>query len=313
LTKYALTTGDSDLLTWCEQAYVYVRDGLSSSFGWVPESLEAGTDPGVRDLSTGRRDEVCSISDMMQLAGIWANHGRPEERATLGRYGANQLFVHQLIDLTPLRHLIGDSAGLADTEQVSYQGIPERFLGGFTAGTYPNDLTVDLRSFGLSAQQVDVAGCCSPAGIKALYVLWNEAVRRDGGSLHVHLWLSTENRDVRVDCGEPGAGTLRVTVKRSCEDLIIYLPDYAAEPDVSAEPPGRAHNRVIHFGPLRGGEEVVLTYPLAERTSAERIGGGEYQVTWRGGRVVSVLPPATGCPPYWWREAAGHSLARETM
>jgi hypothetical protein len=312
LVKYALCTQDTALLEWCVSAYRFAKGDLSSSFGWVPESLESGTDDGVRDLSARRRDEVCSISDMMQLAALLAENGYPEERAVIGRYGTNQLFVHQLVDLSPLEHLIGDGSGLRDTKQTSYRGMPERCLGGFTAGTYPNDIAVDLRSFGMSAQQVDAAGCCSPAGIKALYVMWHEAAQREGADLHIRLWVSTENGDARVECDEPRAGRLCVVAKRPCDDLVVHIPDYVEEVEAPGEPSRRTQGGDIHFGPMRAGDRVALRYPLVERTRSERIAGSEYQVEWRGGRVVRILPAATGRAPYWWREIAGSSQGRET-
>jgi len=47
-----------------------------------------------------------------------------------------------------------------------------------------------------------------------------------------------------------------------------------------------------------------VSYPLAERRTMESIAGEEYQIDWRGGRVMMMGTPAVGCDPYWWRAAA---------
>jgi hypothetical protein len=306
LMKYALVKKDQSLLDWCIRAYLFVKEKMSSSFGWVPESLESGTDAGVKWLSTKRRDEVCCISDMMQIAAILANNGRPEERFTIGRYGTNHLLVHQNVDFTPYKNLMGGKTGLADTMQISYKGMPERCLGSFTAGSYPNELAVDLRSFGALQYTIDVAGCCSPAGIKALYVLWHEAVRCERDALHIHLWTTMENSDVKMVCEEPFVGKLRVEVRRTCEEMVVHVPDYVDPADVSVKQSHILHGRTLYLGKIWEGDVVTLSYPLVERMETESIAGNQYQISWRGGRVVDVLPPAIGCSPYWWRQSARH-------
>jgi hypothetical protein len=304
LLKYALATRDSELRAWCVRAYLFVKEKMSSSFGWVPESLESGTDEGVTFLSTRRRDEVCSISDMMQLAAILAHNGWPEERSTIGRYGTNQVFAHQLVDFTPLRHLMVDSKDQTDTQEISYRDMPDRCLGAFTAGTYPNELTVDLRSFGAPEHSVDAAGCCSPAGIKALHVLWREAVERNENRMHIHLWATLENDDLIMCCDEPTSGQMRIQIKRPCDDLVIHLPDYLLAHQISVSQGKMETDGNKHLGATHAGEVISVAYPLPERRATEEIAGAKYQVHWKGGRVVEILPPAVGCAPYWWRAVA---------
>lgn len=303
IAKYALAVDDPDLLAWCRRAYLHARDHLCSTFGWAPESLESGTDPGVRDLSTKRRDEVCSISDMMQLAALFAEHGYAEERDALYRFGVNQLFTHQLVGVAPFRHLMGDGPRPPDTEQTSYRGMPERCFGGFTSGAYPNDLAVDLRSFGLPAQTIDVAGCCSAAGIKALHVLWRQALGRQDGAAVVRLWVTAANADLDVRCDEPAGGRLRITARRAWTSVVVAVPEWLSPAAVVVSPPARARGRMLDLGPMAAEQEVVLRYPLTTRRDVERVADKQYEVDWRGDRVVAVGPATSGCPPYWWRRS----------
>lgn len=300
LLKYALATDDAALFDWATRVYLHVRDDLSSTFGWVPESLESGPDLGLKG-----RAETCAISDMMQAAAILAEHGRPEERATLCRYGVNQLFGHQILDFAPLRHLMLPAPDLPDEPGRSYRDVPERFLGCFTGCTHVNELVVDVtRPFDGPEKLVDASGCCSQSGAKALYVLWSQAVRCEQGTLRVECWVTMENGNLRIQCLEPSAGALRLQVKQACQDLVVRLPEYLAAAEVTSDRVFREEDRVLHFGPATVGDRVTLTYPIPERTVAERVAGVEYAVRWKGGRVIEVLPTARHCRHYWWRRGA---------
>ncbi len=304
LLKYALATNDEPMRDWCIRAYRFVKENMCSSFGWVPEAMESGTDEGVSILSTYRRDEVCSISDMMQMARLLVHNGIPEERATIGRYGTNHLLAHQLVNHTPIQHLIVSDAKLADTPEKSYRGMPERALGSFTCGTYPNDLCVDLRSFGAPQFSIDAAGCCSPAGIKSLYVLWREATERTGSNMHIYLWVTLENEYLAMTCDEPMTGKLHVKIKQPFDNLFIHIPDYVDSQRISVNRGRIGPDHILHVGQVRATEVITVSYPLLERRTAETIAGKDYQIDWRGGRVVKVSPQAAGCDPYWWRAAA---------
>ncbi len=301
LLEYAWATGDALLHEWAERAYAHVRDGLASSFGFVPESLESGPDLGPK-----ARAENCAVVDMMQGAAILAAHGHPEERSTLFRYGLNQLFAHQILDFAPLRHLMASSPPAAAAAGSSSHGLPERFLGCFTGCTHVNELVVDAsRPFAGPAQLVDASGCCSPSGAKGLWLLWKEAIRREAETVRVDAWVTLENPDVRVVCAEPARGELRLQMKRPCQELLLAVPEGVEEPAVSGTPAAPEEGGVLRCGPQRQGNEVRVEYRLAERTSRERVAGADYTIRWRGPRVVAVDPPAQHCRHYWWRQRGG--------
>jgi hypothetical protein len=303
LLKYALAIDDPALRDWCTRSYVFVRNEICSSFGWVPESLEVATDEGISNLGPGkRRDEVCGIADMMQIAAVLAENGMSDEGATIGRYGTNSLFAHQLMDFTPLRKYINDNTGLADTLQFSYRGMPDRCLGGFQPEMYPNELMLDIRPNVPQEFSLEASGCCSPAGIKSLYVLWNQAVRRKGETLHICLWATMEHPEVNLTCDEPTTGRLHLRMKRPCADLEVNVPEYVTMPAVSVDQSCAVQGHTLHLGTRHEGDAITITYPLVERKNVERIADSEYQITWKGGRVIDVAPPAVGCDPYWWRK-----------
>ncbi|MCS7015636.1 MAG: hypothetical protein NZM42_05875 [Gemmatales bacterium] len=297
IIKYGLVTGDHDLIEWGSRAYHYVRDHLCSSFGWVPESLESGPDRGRKG-----RDEGCCISDMIQIAATLAQNGWPQERALIGMYGVNHLWAHQLIDFKPLRHLIGDASDMVDTIQCSYKKMPDRMLGCFTGCMHPNDLVLDSSPEG-APQYIGASGCCSPALIKAMWVFWDQAVRQIGQTLHILLWVTMDNEHAAIICKEPDAGQLQVSFKRPFAKVAIHLPDYVNPSSLSLNLPYSYQERTLYLGPVQAGDSLVMDYFLRKCVQAEYISNSEYEVTWKGGRVVGIVPSPEGYPAYWWRQS----------
>lgn len=301
LAKYAVSGGDPQLLGWCRRCFAYVRDRLSSTFGWVPESLEPGSDPSTKWVSFRRRDEGCCISDMMQIAAFLARHGHPEESELIGRYGCNQLFAHQHVDFDRIRHLMGGGCE-EETAQRSGRRMPDRCRGGSFLGCYPGEAALDMRTFGFEGPFVDVAGCCSSAVIKALCLLQQEALAAEPDSLEVRLWVTIETADAAVACGEPGAGRLQITPRRPFERIAVRVPPYLDPSSISLPTGATVRGRTILIPSRKAGEAVVLTYPLADRTARETIDGDSYEVRWRGVRVLGIAPTGSA-DPYYWRQS----------
>jgi hypothetical protein len=180
--------------------------------------------------------------------------------------------------------------------------MPDRALGGSCLGTYPGDASIDLQSFGLPGRSIDVAGCCSPAGVKALCILQRRAIKRDGDRLEVVMWATVDTPDIAVRSAEPARGELRVRAKRSCAELVFRVPAHVEARSISVDRKSTIRGHLVAVGPLKSGDEVTLSYPLAERTEHESIAGRDYRVRWKGGRVIEVAPTGD-CDPYWWREA----------
>ncbi len=58
----------------------------------------------------------------------------------------------------------------------------------------------------------------------------------------------------------------------------------------------------MNVGAVRPGDNVVVTFPISERTVKEKIGAGTYTLVMRGNTVVSIDPAGKDVPLYQDRE-----------
>ncbi len=93
--------------------------------------------------------ETCAITDALEIAITLAEHGWPEYRDLAERIVENHLIESQ---------------------------CPE--TGGFSGHTMPNDYCWKHSSTGEIEHHV--GGCCSPAGVRGLWLAWDRAVLRHG-------------------------------------------------------------------------------------------------------------------------------------
>ena len=104
--------------------------------------------------------------------------------------------------------------------------------------------------------------------------------------------------------------------------LSVRIPDWADLRQVVAndgQGKGSAFDvkgRWLHFGEVRAGGRILVTYPLTERISTETVGGAgksmgfspvaeqrTYTVTWRGNIVVGMKPTPKALPVFPSRQA----------
>jgi len=307
MLKYAIAVQDQSLMDWCIRAFSNVKSNLCSTFGWVPEGIETGP-----DWKENGRDEVCAISDMMQIAAVLAKKTIPAERDLIVRYGLNQIFSHQILDCSKYASLMEKGNSFKNTMKISYTNMPERCIGGFNGSAHPNDIvhfTGDFRAVSACGQEstaglkaASASGCCSPAGIKALYVLWKEAVKRYESELFVYGRMTMENEDVVMQCGEPFKGEMSIKVKRNIEHLLIHFPDMEYITDFFADRPYTLKGEWVDFGSFKENDSVILSYTLKPISKKEIVGSVEYEFDWLGSRVLDVRPSGKIGDPYWWRK-----------
>ncbi len=60
----------------------------------------------------------------------------------------------------------------------------------------------------------------------------------------------------------------------------------------------RWEGRYLVLGPAQPGQRIVVTFPIAERTVKETIGGAEYTLVIKGDTVVHIDPPGKNLPLY---------------
>jgi len=60
--------------------------------------------------------------------------------------------------------------------------------------------------------------------------------------------------------------------------------------------------RYVNTGPVKNGDQVVLTFPIREQTVQENIGSVKYKLVLKGSTVLSIDPKGKNVPLYQGRE-----------
>jgi hypothetical protein len=315
-------------LDWAKRAYDFFHVA-SFDTGWVPEHHWLA---GHRDHS-----ETCLVADMLEIA-IWlARAGRPRLWDRVDRIVRNYLSPTQFsvtpefkafwVEVNQDKSLLQIANGLAGLRELE---------GGFLSGVTPNDCVIEAelgkmhhgmteapplltrgrRGFGI---MVEMAGCCPPSAMRALYLSWANTVLRTPQGVMVNLALDHDGSEARVDSGLPRCGRLSVTPKTTA-DFWLRPPAWVPRGQVQAwrdgqsvEPRwgGPAHD-YLAFPTARPGELLELAWPLVrfrqrvtqkymENSEAEIghfVEGETYTFDWTGSTVTGVEPQGKWLPLY---------------
>jgi len=301
LLRYALLTGRDDILERGKRAVDFALN-LSTAFGWVPEYVERP-----------EGCEVCCIMDLLDCLFLLGRSGQGQYYDVAERVIRNHLVESQLRDTGWLP--TGQPG--ADSERTSTSGMPQRLFGAFAGWSAPNDF--------IGRDVWALQNCCTPAGIRACYLAWNEVVGGDWMNTRINLLLNHAGEAASVRSWLPWEGRVEVKVKQA-KPVEIRVPDWVEHTQVAATIDGQAaplawSGNCVKFGEygkssLQPGQLVTVTFPVRETTTTESRGGATagnpFTVHWRGDTVVQIEPAGTHYPLYSRRaEAAEQPEERE--
>jgi hypothetical protein len=283
LIRYALLTGRDDILERGKRAVDFAL-GLSTAFGWVPEYVERP-----------EGCEVCCIMDLLDCLFLLARAGQPQYYDVAERVVRNHLVESQLRDTGWL-----PTGPLGpDNDRSSTWGMPQRLFGAFAGWSAPNDF--------IGRAVWALMNCCTPAGIRALYLAWNEVLGGDWMTTRVNLLLNHAAESASVRSWLPAEGRVEVKVKQP-KPVEIRVPDWVDHSQVKVTVDGTAaeftwsgnYVKLGEYGKssLEAGQQVTVTFPVRETTTTETRGGGTFTVHWRGDTVLQVDPAGVHCPLY---------------
>jgi hypothetical protein len=297
--KLGVALGRREYVSWARQTYGHLRT-WGTEFGWFPEGLGH------------RHGEVCSMTDMIELALLLGRHVHRGYYADAERFGRNHLLEGQFLEEDRLRRALDampadEDSGSTQWPYSTTEGVTESQVGGFASRSTLND------AFHLDATAL--MQCCNAAGTRALYDLWRYAVEEgelaDGGRSRqaVHLRFSVETPALRVVSHEPTVGRLDILARQPSR-VEVRLPEGASQALVlfgaSGSEAPRMMDLVTRDGYVRfdaeGGQRVEVRYPLAERVDHYQVGTPERLASctgyWRGETVMRVEPAGPFYPLY---------------
>jgi len=297
ILRFAMAEGRGTTVEWCRKVYDWARlQGLA--LGWFPEFLMR--DPSDQSITC----ESCIITDMLHCAIRLAKYGYPQYWDDVDRFVRNHLIESQLRDVAWVKQ----SKEKQDTDKSSFRDVAERVRGGFAGWSKPNDFIGEIRYPAHIAKWLEpdwrttrhMMNCCSPAGARALFLVWDNMISRKGSDTTVDLLLNRETEWLRVASSLPHRGEVEMLAKVT-GDLHIRMPPWEAvraEIDGKRAEPRWNTSHYLSLESLDAGTRVRVAYPLRHRRESAAAGGEEYELSWRGNTVTRVEPKGTYYPLY---------------
>ena len=290
ILKYGLITQRREVVEWAKQVYDFaVRQ--SSSFGWIPELMFERPPPGLPEGC-----ETCTVENLLWIAVLLAKAGYEEYWGDVERITRNQLVESQLTEAAVQRGIrngwVKVSTVKEDTAQTSYQDVAHRAVGGFASRAQPNDYT-----------PLKIEGCCDAMGSRALYIVWDNIVRKTAEGVYVNLLLSRDSPWVEVVSYHPYEGKVEVNVHEA-PTLFIRVPEWAQVIQVHVDDQPRTvewaglRSRYIRVQGLQPNQRVTVTHTMMRKRETQVVAGREYLIDWKGDTITRMWPEGGNYPLY---------------
>jgi len=295
IAHLGLVTGESRYIEFVRRSWNFYL-GMGTGTGWFP---------AVKDWPG---DETCCLSDMMSNAALIALAGYPEYFDYVERYMRNIISNRQFIMTTEFeanyRKINSDRS---EKDIMKGLTILRNFQGAICSFSGLNQWENDL----LGGTYYELAGCCVPSGMQAIYTTWLNVIERLGESklgpegVYVNMCLNRDSEWGHVISFFPEIG--RLTVKARVKDtFFVRPPHWAPLHSVHAfvgtkQVPVEWSGSYVKFNDVNPGDELTITYPLIRFT--HEVNGlwkakPNLKVTyqWLGNMVVNVDPPPDKTP-----------------
>ncbi|MFA5865824.1 MAG: hypothetical protein WC975_14215 [Phycisphaerae bacterium] len=285
LLKYGNVLSDQDAIAFGKQSFDWFYRNYCLQSGWCPEFL--GRFPIEQEGC-----ETCTLMDLIFCCLELCAAGYESYWDIIERVFRNQLLEQQITDTT----FLGTSDLPRGDVFQEYPVRPGDLLGAFGGWCGVNDF------IGANPSGWRLMNCCSPSGIKAIYLAWHNAIQFHDGRLQINLLLSRRSKYADVISFDPVAGRVEVKPHRNCI-LTIRLPDWVEKDQVHLEVNGK-HRPIVWqrfslvVGAVGPNEKVVVAYPLRKIKTIEKAGSIQYTMDWIGNTVMDVSPPGRFAPLY---------------
>ena len=283
-------TGKLELVEKMERCYRWFYKKHCSSFGWSPEFLG-------RFGSEAEGSETCAIMDQINCALVFGQLGYAGYYEHAERMARNQLIENQLTDTTIVRNTVERQ----DTELSCFHNVADMVRGGFAGWAGPNDF------IGNCEHHYCLMNCCGPAGVRALYDIWNNIYSIKEGDIYLNILMDKEDDNLIIKNSQPAEGLLSVTAKIPGT---IYIPDRSwldrqsvkiSVNDTDVD--GEFSDGYIRIDRVSAGDNILVKYKLIDIHEDVHTNGRDYKVIWRGDTVVEIEPSGKIMPLYHGRRS----------
>jgi hypothetical protein len=233
--------------------------------------------------------------DQIHCCLAFCEAGYTEYYEQAERLCRNQLFENQMLDT----HLVRNTVEKADTDLSCFHNVAEMVRGGFAGWAGPNDF------IGNCDHSSWLMNCCGPAGIRALYDIWENIYTVRGTDVYVNIFLDRNGTEIDIKNYQPRKGLVEIMVKKRCNlylasRLWLDLSNFKLNIDGTEFKPA-IKNGYFEVGELAENSNIQISYSTHERMERSRVNGRDYTLTWRGDTVVKIDPPGRFMPFYTGR------------
>ncbi len=234
LLRYGRVASDNRIFAVGKKAFDWFYTRHCISTGWCPEFVGNG------DIEK-EGCETCTLTDAIQCCLELCAKGYDDYWSIIERIAKNQLMEQQLTDTS----FIESTDDTYDDTFESYHIAADSLIGGFGGWCGPNDF------IGPNESSQWLMNCCGPSGVKALYLVWHNALRWSDGNLHVNLLVSRRSKYADITSYDPIKGQVSILPKQDC-CLTVHLPDWVDRASVKLlidDSPVKSDGRDREFWP----------------------------------------------------------------
>jgi hypothetical protein len=261
ICSYALVAQDQELIDW-------VKLGLD-------QFLEQN-DP---DRTGMMMMHACDYADMMQVMCMLSRSGRGDYWEDIDRWIRNGFDWRQItredVDRMNNRPIarMGDPLNTATLGSMAYWVQGELPLNkNWPHLLQPDDANERVRG------ACGGAGCCQGNLTRAAYLCWDSILEaNDDGQLKINLLINRSSPWADVDSWIPCEGKAVIKMKKSAKQVIVRIPAWTDRKQLVCKVDGRerdlewADKDYLNVGPMSGGEQIALEFPIREVTRPTRM------------------------------------------
>ncbi|MFD2117824.1 hypothetical protein ACFSTH_17280 [Paenibacillus yanchengensis] len=301
IARFGVFTGDAAKLAFVKKSYDWALTKCTT-FGWTPGDLH----------EQAFEHETCSLVDLIATGITLAKSGYVEYWGVVEKFIRNHLAESQLLDLDWVEDSTDRSNDIKGRK--SFYKVGERTRGAFAGYSAPNDFVCDVIEG--RGHTNDLQICCLGSGTRGLYMGWSNTITERNGTVSVNFLLNRGSKWLDVSSYLPHEGKIVLDIHQDIKRLEVRIPEWAGFTKIrytrelagdTIEGHGREASRWVkkHFlllNEAKAGEQIVIEFPLSERTTVENAVGQTFQVQWRGDDVVGISPEGKRKPLYTGRK-----------
>jgi len=290
LLEYALAVGDKDLIAFVKAGFEWMLGpgsayGVSTLVGWFPEWY-------VPDFPAC---ESCTLGDFAGIAIKLSEAGMGDYWDNIDRCVRNHYAEAQLMSADWVYRLAENQPRKPVAFNESAEHTPEKNIGAWSGWAGVNEW----------ATWVGIQHCCTGNAARGLYYIWEHIIDYRDGELKLNLLLNRASRWADVYSYIPNQGRADLKMKEPCGNVSVRAPEWVetGSPLIACKVNGATRplhwsGRYVNVGAARPGDNIVVTFPISERTVKEKIGAGTSTLVMRGNTVVSMDPAGKDGPLY---------------